>query len=128
MENSFIQKYRGVNMAGYTKLLQFDKETIKKIQIRDDYTCLFCRLNYHMEKFNPNSLDFIVHDIMHFVPKSKLGLGIEENGVEGCRYHHSLLDNGNKGLRDEMLKIMEKYLKSKYPNWSKNNLIYRKYE
>ncbi len=114
-------------MSGYTKLLKFDKETVRKIQIRDDYTCLFCKLGYHTEKFNPNSLDFIVNDIAHFIPKSKLGLGIEENGIEVCRFHHHLLDNGHKGLRQEMLKIMEKYLKSHYPNWDKNNLVYRKY-
>lgn len=115
-------------MVGYTKLLRFDKNTIKKIQIRDDYTCLFCKLGYHMEKYNPNSLDFIVHDIAHFIPKSKMGLGIEENGIECCRYHHHLMDNGNKGLRYEMLKITENYLKSKYSEWNKSNLVYRKYE
>ena len=36
---------------------------------------------------------------MHIVNKSQGGLGIEQNGVLGCRYHHGLLDNGNKGLR-----------------------------
>ena len=115
-------------MPNYTKLLQFDKDTIKRIQQRDNYSCLFCRIGYHCEEFNPNSLDFIVHDIMHFVPKSKLGLGIEENGVEGCRYHHSLLDNGNKNLRKEMLSIMEEHLKSLYPNWNKENLVYKKWK
>jgi hypothetical protein len=56
-----------------------------------------------------------------------MGLGIEENGVCGCRYHHSLLDNGNKGLRQEMLSIMEEYLKSKYPDWDKDDLVYKKW-
>ena len=115
-------------MAGYTKLLQFDKETIRKIQIRDDYTCLFCKLGYHMEKYNPNSLDFIIHDIMHYVPKSKMGLGIEENGVEGCRFHHSLLDNGNKGLRKEMLGLMKEHLQSLYTNWNERDLKYSKWK
>ena len=115
-------------MPKYTKQLQFDKDTIKRIQQRDNYSCLFCRIGYHCEEFNPNSLDFIVHDIMHYIPKSKLGLGIEENGVEGCRYHHSLLDNGNKNLRKEMLSIMEEHLKSFYPNWNKENLIYKKWK
>lgn len=115
-------------MSGYTKLLRFDKKTIRRIQQRDNYSCLFCRIGYHCEEFNPNKLDFIVHDIMHFIPKSKLGLGIEENGVEGCRYHHHLLDNGNKNLRQEMLDIMEKYLQSIYPDWSKDKLVYRKYD
>lgn len=115
-------------MAGYTKLLNFDKKTRQQVQQRDNYSCLFCRIGYHCEEFVPNKLDFIIHDIMHFIPKSKMGLGIPENGVEGCRYHHHMLDNGNKGRRAEMLKIMENYLKSIYPNWDRSKLVYRKYE
>lgn len=113
-------------MARYTKLLQFDKETQRLIYERDRM-CLFCKVGYHVEEFNPNKLDFIVHDVAHFIPKSKLGLGIEENGVWCCRYHHHLLDNGNKGLRKEMLLIIENYLKSIYPNWNKDKLVYRKW-
>lgn len=115
-------------MASYTRLLQFKKETIREIQYRDNFTCLFCKIGYQCENYSPNNMDYIVHDIMHYIPKSKLGLGIPENGVEGCRYHHRLLDNGNKGLREEMLKIMEKYLRSLYPNWDKKDLVYRKYK
>ena len=115
-------------MPKYTKLLNFSKETIREIQRRDNYSCLFCRVGYHCEDFDPNKLDFIIHDIMHFIPKSKMGLGIPENGVEGCRYHHHMLDNGNKNRRGEMLKIMENYLKSIYPGWNKSKLVYRKYE
>lgn len=115
-------------MTKYTKKLQFDKDTIKRIQQRDNYSCLFCKIGYHCEKNNPNSLEYVIHDIMHFIPKSKLGLGIEENGVEGCRYHHMLLDNGNQNLKKEMLLIMEKYLQSIYTNWSKEDLIYKKWK
>lgn len=114
-------------MPNYTRYLQFDKAVIQKIQQRDDYTCLFCKQGYHMEKFDPNKMDCIVHDIMHYIPKSHMGLGIEENGVEGCRMHHTLLDNGNQGLRDEMLDIMEDYLKSCYDDWEKSKLVYKKY-
>ena len=55
------------------------------------------------------------------------GLGIEQNGVWGCRYHHHMLDNGKGGYRKEMLKIMEIYLKSIYPNWDKKDLVYKKW-
>lgn len=114
-------------MASYTKLLQFDKETKEKILERDNYSCLFCKIGYHIAGKNLSSLEFNIFDIMHFIPKSSLGLGIEENGVCGCRYHHSLLDNGNKGLREEMLSIMEEYLKQYYVEWNKDNLVYRKW-
>lgn len=65
--------------------------------------------------------------IMHFVPRSKGGLGIPENGAVGCYYHHNLLDNGNKGKREEMLEVFEKYLKSQYPNWDRELLFFRKW-
>ena len=113
-------------MASYTKLLQFDTATKKKIYQRDG-GCIFCQMNYNMHPKFPNVIDCLILDPMHFIPKSKMGLGIEENGVCGCRWHHSLLDNGNKGLRPEMLEIMEAHLKSIYPGWNKKNLTYRKW-
>lgn len=69
-----------------------------------------------MENFDPNKMDYIIHDIMHFIPKSHMGLGVEENGAEGCRYHHTLYDNS--GNRKEWRKSFRDYLKSKYVNWS----------
>ena len=68
-----------------------------------------------------------IKDIMHYVNKSAGGLGVEENGAVGCRYHHTLLDNGNKGLREEMLGIFREHLKSQYPEWEEEKLRYRKY-
>lgn len=114
-------------MASYTKLLQFDKKTREMICNRDNYNCLFCSVGYHTVGKNLSSIEFNVFDIMHFIPKSKLGLGIEQNGVFGCRYHHHLLDNGNKGLRKEMLSIMEEYLKTRYESWNKEDLVYKKW-
>ena len=53
-------------------------------------------------------------DIMHIVNRSQGGLGIEQNGVTGCRYHHQLLDNGSKGLRPDMISYIEEYMKRLY--------------
>ena len=114
-------------MASYTKLLQFDKPTRERIFERDNYSCLFCKISYNTNNMNLSNLEFNIFDAMHFIPKSKLGLGIEENGVCGCRVHHHLLDNGNKGLRQEMLLIMEEYLKQCYPDCDKKNLVYKKW-
>jgi hypothetical protein len=114
-------------MASYTKLLQFSKEVTQEI-IERDKTCIFCQMGYRMEAFNPNKLDCIVHDIMHFIPRSKLGLGIPQNGAFACRYHHHMCDNGKGGHRKGMLNILEKYLKNIYPDWDKRKLVYRKYE
>ncbi len=113
-------------MASYTKLLQVSKETYNEV-LRRDEGCLFCKLGYHMHPKFPNVLDCMILDAMHYIPKSSMGLGRPENLVIGCRYHHGLLDNGNKGLRTEMLQMMVKHLKSLYPKWDKEKLTYKKY-
>lgn len=54
------------------------------------------------------------------------GLGIEENIFTACGRCHNEQDNG---LRTKYYdNIAEEYLKSKYPNWNKENLIYKKYD
>lgn len=107
-----------------TKRLQFSAKTKKAIYERDGDMCIFCRMNYHME--GTSCFEYALKDCMHFVNKSAGGLGIEQNGVTGCRYHHGLLDNGSHGLRIEMLQIMENHLKDCYPDWDKNKLKYGK--
>lgn len=114
-------------MAKYTKLLQFDKDTREKVFERDNYSCLFCTMAYQVKGQNRANLEFNIFDVMHFIPKSQMGLGVAENGVTGCRWHHHLLDNGNRGLRQEMLSIMEEHLKRHYPDWDKDKLVYRKW-
>ena len=110
-----------------TKALNYTKETAYKVAERDNHECIFCKMGYHLEGINKSGLGSIIYDPAHFINKSQGGLGIEENLVLLCRYHHTLLDNGNKGLRLEMLSIMEEYLKSLYTGWNKANLVYRKW-
>lgn len=64
---------------------------------------------------------------MHVVPRSQLGLGIEQNGVLGCIGHHSLMDNGNRGLRGEMQTMIEDYMQDLYPGWSREAVTYSKF-
>lgn len=65
--------------------------------------------------------------IMHVVPRSQLGLGIEQNGALGCIGHHGILDNGNRGLRREMQAMLEDYMQGMYPGWSREAVTYSKY-
>lgn len=109
-----------------TKALQYTRQTAYKVAERDNHECIFCKMGYHMEGINKSGFGANVYDIAHFINRSQGGLGIEENLVLLCRYHHSLLDNGNKGLRPEMLSIMEEYLRSIYTDWDKEKLKYRK--
>ena len=110
-------------MNAKTKLRQFDKKTKQKIYERDG-GCIFCQIGYHMKA--TDTFQYSILDPMHIVNKSQGGLGIEENGVTGCRYHHGLLDNGSKGLRSEMLEIIENYMKNIYPDWKREDLVFKK--
>lgn len=107
------------------KRLQFDTKTKQRIVERDMY-CIFCKMDYHMERAEQYACS--IPDIMHYINKSAGGLGIEQNGVLGCRYHHMLLDNGNKGYRSEMLGIMRAYLQKMYRDWDEKKLYYDKYD
>lgn len=106
-----------------TKALRFPPIAAQRITERDN-GCIFCQAGYDM----PLKDDFGLHilDIMHIVPKSQGGLGVEQNGVCGCRYHHQLMDNGNKGLRQEMLWMIEEYMRGLYPGWNRESLYYKK--
>lgn len=104
-----------------SRACDFTIEVKKTIVQRDKGKCLFCRLG----KYGKSQCDWIM-DIMHYIPRSSGGLGIPENGVLGCRYHHELMDNGNKGYRQWMLDDMRDYLRSQYPEWNENDLYYTK--
>lgn len=112
-------------MTKRTQALQFDTKTKYEVWKRDHGSCIFCRINYHMQCTDVFELG--VMDIMHFIPKSSGGMGIEKNGAVGCRYHHHLLDNGSQGLRMEMLAIFENHLRDHYKNWNSDDLLYKKY-
>ena len=110
------------------KAVQISRETAEKVAERDGYSCLFCKMGYHIAGQNLSDLAFCTYDMAHFIPRAHGGLGVEENIVMLCRYHHHELDHGKNGLKEEMLGIMEEYLKGKYPDWDKERLVYRKYE
>lgn len=104
---------------------QFNEKTRKEIRSRDG-GCIFCQQNYYMQ--NKDTMLYQIYDIMHYINKSQGGLGIPKNGAVGCRYHHMLLDNGNKGIRQEMLKIFKNYLMRKYEEWEEKDLVYHKWD
>lgn len=108
-----------------TKATTFKPEV--KVRIIDrDVGCIFCRANLHMRV--PKGWEESIFDIAHVVNRSQGGLGVEQNGVLACRYHHGLLDNGNKGYRKELLEFAEDYLKRIYPGWNREEMIYKKWQ
>ena len=80
---------------------------------RDGHKCIICGSPYAM----PNS---------HYIRRSQNGLGIEENIVTMCQRCHYMYDQG--GDRQAIATYTERYLRSKYPDWNPEKLIYRKGE
>lgn len=53
--------------------------------------------------------------------------GIARNGALGCRDHHNMLDNGNKGRYAEMHAMFREYLSNHYVDWNEKELVYSKW-
>ena len=88
------------------------KKSVKdRVWERDDHRCIICGSYQAM----PNS---------HFIRRSQGGLGIEENIVTMCVRCHMMYDQGSD--RRSIEAYTENYLKSKYPNWSREKLVYKK--
>lgn len=105
---------------------EFSQSERKKIIERDRGQCIFCEMGYKPDP-EENWLASEIKSIMHYIPRSKNGLGIEQNGAIGCEYHHHMLDNGPEGNREEMMILFERYLRNYYPEWNKEKLIYSKW-
>ena len=107
------------------KAREFSKSVREEIYYRDKEECIFCQMGYNMDKATWFGRE--IKSVMHYIPRSKNGLGIPQNGAIGCQYHHEMMDNGNSGRREEMLNLFKGYLKEKYADWKEENLVYSKW-
>lgn len=88
-------------------------ETVREIVFqRDNERCIICGSNQGL----PNA---------HYIPRSRGGLGVEENIVTLCPNCHREFDNGSH--RKEYGQIIKSYLRSKYPDWDEAKLTFRKW-
>lgn len=95
-----------------TKACEISTKTKISVYKRDECSCIFCgRLGL------PEA---------HIIPRSQGGLGCEENIVTACRECHDKLDNSTD--RKAMLQEAVEYLKSKYPNWKREDFIFDKWQ
>lgn len=63
----------------------------------------------------------------HFIPRSKSGLGIEQNIITLCLDCHRNFDNSDK--RQEYKKIFREYLQKMYgEKWREEDLMYNKWK
>lgn len=98
-----------------TKKTDIQKGVKQVVWERDNYECIFC--NTKVPLLNANA---------HLIPRSQGGLGIEQNIFTACDKCHSEQENGLNTEKYEH--EAEIYLRSKYPNWNKKNLIFKKYK
>ena len=92
----------------------------KKVFMRDHGRCVVCGNSHNVM---PNA---------HYIPRSKGGLGIEQNIVTLCTEMtlnkcHRKFDFGTKKEHDEIGEKIKNYLKSKYDNWNEEDLYYKKW-
>ena len=101
-----------------SKACDISPKVKQRVWERDGGRCIICGCRTAM----PNA---------HFIPRSQGGLGIEENIVTLCsglseNNCHYRFDFGYGEETEQIAKQIESYLKSKYPNWKKENLIYKR--
>lgn len=63
----------------------------------------------------------------HYISRANGGLGIEQNIVTLCRSCHRLYDGGTREQREALREQIRDYLKSKYPDWNEEELIYMRF-
>lgn len=96
-----------------TKALMISKEVKRIVWERDNHKCIFC--GRYVDLHYANS---------HFIKRSHGGLGIPENIMTNCWACHDLFDNST--MRKAMIPRAERYFKSKYKDWDKDKLVYKK--
>ena len=85
------------------RVTEFDKKTRQTIYERDNHRCVLC--------YGTTFLG-IAHV---FVPRSKGGLGVVENGALLCQNCHHAMDNGSDAAYSDMIRNgVEQYMHARY--------------
>lgn len=84
----------------------------KEVWERDEHRCIVCG--------NPQAMPNA-----HFISRSKGGLGVEQNIVTLCLKCHRDYDQTTQ--RPNYKEYIRNYLKSKYPDWDEDDLLYKKF-
>lgn len=104
-----------------TKALEIPPEVKRAVAQRDSVDgypcCLWCG------KPAPSD-NMIAFSCSHYIPRSRSGLGIEENILTLCWDCHMEYDHTSN--RERMGEFFKEYLKSKHPEWEEEKLFYKK--
>lgn len=88
------------------------KKVKDRVYERDNGVCILCGSEYGRPE-------------CHYIPRSHLGMGIEENIVTLCPECHRAFDQSTR--RKEIKEKIRDYLSSRYTNWNEASLVYSKY-
>ena len=104
-----------VKVSRRAKALAIDKKTKFAVWKRDGGCCIFCGKPQPWNNANA-----------HVVPRSKGGMGIEQNIVTACCDCHRAFDQSAE--RHNFMEKAVGHLKKHYPNWEKEQVLYNKYQ
>jgi len=116
-ENNVHQKTTLNKISKTNKIVKatsISKSIKLKVWERDKHRCIFCH--------KPVSWNYANS---HFIKRSHLGLGIEENMFTACPTCHHDFDDTPK--REFLLPFVKRYLMNKYDYWNEDILIYKKW-
>ena len=97
-----------------TKATSIPTQVKKIVWERDSGKCIFCQ--------KPVSWNYANS---HFIKRSHLGKGIEQNIMTNCDRCHGLFEESI--YREKMKEFAKSYLISKYENWDEDMLVYKKW-
>ena len=97
-----------------TKKTEISMKVKKIVWERDHHQCIYC--NKYVDVSYANS---------HYIKRSQLGLGIEQNIVTACPNCHYRYDF--RDFNNEMKNYTKQYLSNLYDSWDEENLVYKKY-
>lgn len=100
-------------MNKQTKATSITNKTKHIVHERDNGCCIFCG--------KPVSATY---SNAHYIPRSKGGLGIEQNIITACMECHFTLDQTVS--RPSMLESVKAYLKQFYPEFTDEERKYKK--
>jgi len=94
-----------------TKALAISQKVKKTVYDRDGGRCVLCGSIYGLPE-------------AHYIPRSRGGLGIEQNIVTLCRDCHRRLDQTTQ--REELLERVKAHLEIWYPGFPDTDRVYKK--
>ena len=104
-----------------TRARDFDRKVKMAIAERDSIDgwpcCVFC---------GAAAPEMLAWSNAHYIARSQLGRGIEQNGLTLCPICHRNYDQTTSRMK--MREYFREYLKERYEDWSEDTLIYRKGE